>query len=68
MYVHIVASCLQLIYILRVFYVRILSICNKSIESSIYVGLIPRSLFYCLQVNNQKRAFPRGNNYHWVNP
>ena len=45
MYVYIVASWLQLIYILWVFYVRILSICHNSINASIYVGLILYHLF-----------------------
>ena len=68
MYVHIFASWLQLIYILWVFYVRILSICHKLIGSIISEGLIPRNLFYFLQGNNQKRVGPRGTKAHRVNP
>ena len=47
---------------------RILSICDKLIESSISGGLIHINLFYCLQGNNNKRVVPRGTNDHWVNP
>ena len=67
-YVHIVASWLQLIYILWVFYVRILSICHKFIESSISGGLIPCNVFYCLQGNNHNRVDPIFTNSHCVNP
>ena len=43
--VHIFASWLQLIYILWVFYVSILSICHKFIDSSISIGLTLRNFF-----------------------
>ena len=68
MYVRIVASWLHLIYILWVFYVRILSICHNLNDSSISGGLVPHNLFYYLKVNNHNRVGLRGNNAHWVNP
>ena len=68
MNVHIVASWIQLIYILWVFYVRMLSICHKFIDSSIYGGSIPHIFLNCLQGNNLKRVVPKGTKYHWVNP
>ena len=68
MYVHIVDSWLQLIYIWWGFYVRMLSICQRFIDSSISGGLIPNNLFYFLQGNNNKRVFPRGTKAHWFNP
>ena len=68
MYVHIVVLLLQLIHILWVFYVSNLSICHKFTDSSIYGGLIPFNLFYCLQVINHKRVGPMGINVHWFNP
>ena len=67
-YFHIVASLLHLIYILWVFYVRILYICHKFIDSSISGGLIPHHLFYFLQGDNHYRVVPRGTKAHWVNP
>ena len=54
MYVHIVNS--------------ILSICQKFVDSSIYGGLIPIYVLYCLQANKNNRFVPRGTKYHWVNP
>ena len=68
MYVHIIDSLFQLIYILWVFYVRMLSICHKFIDPSISGGLIPHICFGCLQVNNIKRVTPKGTKAHWVNP
>ena len=68
MYFHIVASWLQLIYTLWVFYVRILSICNNLIYYSISGGLIPLQILNWLQENNHKRVDPRGTKAHWVNP
>ena len=68
MYARIVASWLQLIYFLWVFYVRILSICHNFIESSISGGLVPHDFSYCLQVNNHKRVGPRVTKAHWFNP
>ena len=68
MYVRILSSWLQLVYILWLFYVSIFSICHKFIDSIISGGLIPSHLFYCLQGNNNKRFVPRVNKAHWVNP
>ena len=68
MYVHIVASWLQLVYIWWVFYVRMLSICHKFIDSNISGELILCNLFYCLQKNKQMRSGPRGTKAHWINP
>ena len=68
MYVHIVDSWLKLIYTFWVFYVIILSICHKFIDSSIYGGLIPRNFLNCMQGNNHKGVGTRGTNAHWVNP
>ena len=56
------------IYILWVFYIRILSIFHNSVDPSISGGLIPRNLFYCPQGNNHKRFVPRVTKVHWVNP
>ena len=61
------ASWLQLIYILWVFYVRILSIFHNFIDSSIFWGLVFHNLFYYLQGNNHKRVGPRGTKTHWIN-
>ena len=68
MYVSIVASRPQLIYILWVFYVIMQSICHNFIDFIISRGLIPRNVFYFLQVNNHKRVGPRGTKYRWFNP
>ena len=67
-YVHIVASWLQFIYILWIFYVIILSICHKFIDSSISGRLIPCNFFYCLQGNIHKGVNPGGNDSNWINP
>ena len=64
----IVASGLQLIYILRVFYVRMLSICYIFIDSIISGGLIPCRLFCCLQLNNNKKVVPRITKDRLFNP
>ena len=68
MYAHIVSSWLQLIYIFWVFYIRILSICHKFIDSNIYERFIPCGLCYCLQGNTHNRVVPRGTKAHLVNP
>ena len=68
MYIRIASSLLQLIYILWVFYVRILYICHNLIDSSIYGGIIPRNYFYYLQGDDHKIFCPRGTKSQFVNP
>ena len=66
MYVHTVTSWLQLTYILWVFYVIILSICHKFIESSIYGGLISGNFFaVCKAIISRESALGHSGLLGW---